>query len=466
MLTLAQVAQATGGRVHPAQAGSVVLEGVATDTRTLVSGTLFVALTGERFDGHDHLPAAAAAGARAALIEAGGRALEANLPLPVVVVDDTRLALGRLARWWRSRFVLPVIAVAGSNGKTTTKEMVAAILRAALGEAAVLATAGNFNNDIGLPLTVLGLREQHRAAVIEIGMNHPGETATLAAIARPTIALITNAQREHQEFMRDVDAVALEHAALIDALPGDGAAVLNADDLHVGLWRQHAGERPVLDYGLGADALVGGRWQELPAGTGLELRLPSGEVHTRLAIPGVHNARNALGAAAAAWLAGCDLPSISRGLSAFRPVRGRMQVKPGLADAVLIDDTYNANPDSVRAAIDVLASRAGRTVLVLGDMGEVGDQGEAFHAEVGAYARARGIGCLQAIGMQSGAACRAFGEGATQFGDMATLVASTRPMLAADCTVLVKGSRFMRMEQVIEALAAQGVPAAQTQAIN
>ncbi len=442
-MTLATAAAILGGELHGAD---VRFSGVSTDSRSISKGDLFVALRGERFDGHDFLPAITAAGAAAALVE---RARAAPAPLPVAAVADTTAALAALAAHWRRRFSIPLIAVAGSNGKTTVKEMIAACLRAGFGEATVLATRGNLNNHIGLPLTLLALRETHRAAVVEIGMNHPGETAQLAEIAAPTIALINNAQREHQEFMHSVADVAYEHASLIRALPEDGVAVINGDDAHAGTWQKAAASRQVRDFGLGAAACVRAQCRPGPSSSVLEVTTPEAQAIFELPLAGEHNARNALGAIAAATAAGVPLAACVDALSRFAAVKGRLQVKAGLRGAILIDDTYNANPDSVRAAIDVLAGMPGRRLLVLGDMGEVGAQGAAFHEEVGAYARQSGIDALYALGDLSLASVRAFGGGARHYQCIEDLLADVGKDLGPRTALLVKGSRFMQMERVV-----------------
>ncbi len=441
MMSLGEAAAALGAEL---QGADVRFSGVSTDTRTLAAGALFVALRGERFDGHGFLQDAASAGAAAALVD---RDYTGNLPLPAAIVNDTRLALGSLARHWRSRFSPALAALAGSNGKTTVKEMLAAILRSHAGEQAVLATAGNLNNDIGVPLTLLRMQAAHRFCAIELGMNHKGEIAYLAAIAQPTVALVNNAQREHLEFMRSVEEVAAENAAVYEALPAAGVAVVNADDAHAGFFRARAGARRVVDFGLESRAAVGGRYRPKALTSELTIRAPDGEAQATLAIPGAHNVRNALAAAAAAHALGIAVRTIAEGLARFRPYSGRLQVKPGRGGATVIDDTYNANPDSVRAAIDVLASCPGPTVLVLGDMGEVGAQGADFHREVGAYAREKGVHRLLALGEATREAVRAFGEGARHFETLEALIAEV-----AGRSVLVKGSRFMRMERVVAAL--------------
>jgi len=440
-MSVREAAQALGGRSSGADSR---FTGVSTDSRTLRAGELFVALRGERFDGHAFVAAASGAGAAAAMVDSryGG-----PCPLPVIVADDTRRALGELARHWRSRFKPVAIGVTGSNGKTTVKEMLASILRRHAGEAAVLATAGNLNNDIGVPLTLLRLREAHRYCAVELGMNHKGEIAQLAAIAQPTVALVNNAQREHLEFMRSVDEVAAENASVYGALPPDGIAVVNADDAHAEFFRKAAGGRAVLDFGLERSAAVSGSYALKPLSSELSIRTARGEAAATLAIPGLHNVRNALAAAACAVCAGVALPAIGEGLSAFRPYAGRLQVKQTAAGLTVIDDTYNANPDSVRAAIDVLASCPGPTVLVLGDMGEVGSRGPEFHREVGAYAREKGISGLLATGEAARGAVEGFGAGARHFGSLEQLIGAV-----SGRTILVKGSRFMRMERVVAAL--------------
>ena len=447
MMSLDEAAMALGGR---ASGGNPVFTGVSSDSRSVKSGELFVALRGEHFDGHAFLGQAKQAGAAAAMVD---RAYAGEFPLPVVVVEDTRLALGALAHHWRLRFSPALIAVAGSNGKTTVKEMLAAILRSHAGTAAVLATAGNLNNDIGLPLTLLRLRAEHRWCAIELGMNHKGEIAYLARIAAPTVGLVNNAQREHLEFMNSVEEVAAENAALFDALPREGVAVINADDAQAPFCRRRAAGRRVVSFAIEAEADVRGVHRLKPLASEVSIRTPSGEAQATLAIPGLHNVRNALAAAACAHAVGIDPQTVARGLTAFRPYTGRLQVKTAAGGATLIDDTYNANPDSVRAAIDVLASCPSPTVLVLGDMGEVGPKGAEFHREVGSYARARGISELLALGQATRHAVDAFGQGGRHFERLEELIPQVKGR-----SILVKGSRFMKMERVVAALtgAAQG----------
>jgi len=446
--------------------GQTEIERVHSDTRTLQAGDLFVALRGDRFDANDFLADAKASGAVAALAERG---LEAA-GLAGIEVPDAKAALGALATAWRRHCHLPVIAVTGSNGKTTVTQMIASILRAWLGNAS-LATEGNYNNDIGVPLTLLRLRQDdahwHRAAVIELGMNHPGEIAPLAAMAQPTVALVNNAQREHQEFLQTVEAAARENGAVIEALGAAGVAVFPAEDACAPIWHRLAGHRGELSFALQGQADVTGRAQWIGAGEevfasggnghwALELHTPAGDAPVSLAVAGQHNVRNALAAATCALAAGAPLAAIVRGLENFRPVKGRSQLGSVMLAGrrvTLIDDSYNANPDSVRAAIDVLAELPGAAWLLLGDMGEVGTQGPEFHREVGAYAAERGVAHLWTAGMAANDAAKAYGNNGRAFETVADLLAALAEAPRVS-TVLVKGSRFMRMEQVIAALSA------------
>jgi UDP-N-acetylmuramoyl-tripeptide--D-alanyl-D-alanine ligase len=448
MMDTPTAAAAMQGR---AMGPAVAFERVATDTRTLQPGDLFVALKGERFDGHDFVADALRQGAVAALVdEAHANAFDGAL----IAVPDTLRALGALAAHWRRRVDLPVVAISGSNGKTSTKEMLAAVFRAAVGSGRVAATSGNLNNEIGVPLTVLTLRAHHRLAVFELGMNHRGETRALAAIVAPTIALVTNAQREHQEFMRSVAEVAEEHADAVAALPPGGVAVVNADDPHAEVWRTAArsARATVATFGLARGADVGGSFELHADRSEIEIRTPEGAFAVTLHVPGRHMVANALAAATAARAAGVTHEAIARGLSAFRPLAGRLVPRTSTHGAVVIDDTYNANPDSVRAAIDVLAAAPGERWLALGDMGEVGEQGPAFHREIGAYARDFGVARLFAAGELAREAAQAFGEGATHYESVDALAAAIETAATRGVTVLVKGSRFMRMERVVAAL--------------
>ncbi|MDA8382515.1 MAG: UDP-N-acetylmuramoyl-tripeptide--D-alanyl-D-alanine ligase [Betaproteobacteria bacterium] len=450
MLSLGETAEALGAR---REGGDARFDRVTTDSRSVIPGDLFVALKGPRFDGHAYLQAAAGQGAVGALIEGG---VPAPVGLPVVRVADTRLALGTLAAHWRARFVLPLVAVTGSNGKTSVKEMLSAIFRAAVALEspaagnAVLATTGNLNNDIGMPLTLLGLGTHHRFAVIEMGMNHPGELAYLTRLAQPVVALINNAQAAHLEGLTSVEAVARAKGEILEGLGDAGIAVLNADDPHVALWRTLAGPRRVLDFGLDAPASVNARYELSEQGSHLELTGELGDASLRLRVPGLHNVRNATAAATAALAAGVPLAAVVAGLEAFAGVRGRLQRREGLNGATLIDDTYNANPESVKAAIQVLALAPGRKILVLGDMGELGADAAALHAGIGLAAREAGIDGLLALGDLSTQAVHAFGRGARHFERIEELLAELELLMAPGVTVLVKGSRFMQMERVVK----------------
>jgi UDP-N-acetylmuramoyl-tripeptide--D-alanyl-D-alanine ligase len=430
--------------------GAAAFDGVVTDSRNVVPGSLFVALRGERFDAHDFLADVAAKGAAAVVAER----IPEGLSVPALIVPDTRLALGEIARHWRRRFILPVIGVTGSNGKTTVKEMIASILSAAFGEENFLATRGNFNNDIGVPLTVFRLAAGHRAAVIELGMNHVGEIAYLASIAQPTVGLVNNAQREHQEFMQSVQAVAEENGAVIRALPESGVAVFPADDPFASLWLGYAretGQRQTVTFGLSADADVTGRYSPSQSGSELVLIMQDREFPVTLTTIGLHNVRNALAAASCCHAIGVEPDAIVRGLESFASVNGRLQRKTAPNGAVIIDDTYNANPDSVLAAIDVLAQAASPRILILGDMGEVGQQGRRFHEEAGEYAKKRGIDHVYTMGQLARHASDTFGN-ADHADDLATLMKLLEKTITPAATVLVKGSRFMKMERVVHEL--------------
>jgi UDP-N-acetylmuramoyl-tripeptide--D-alanyl-D-alanine ligase len=415
-----------------------------------------VALAGERFDGHDFVHAALSQGAAAAMIAADR--VDVVDEGALIAVADPLAALGALASHWRARFDIPLAIVVGSNGKTTVKEMTASILRAHYGMEEVLATEGNLNNAIGLPLTLLRLSDRARAAVIELGMNHRGETRELAAIAQPTIAVVNNAQREHQEFMESVDEVAAEHADAVLALRPGGVAILNADDAHLATWRdaaRRAGAQ-VSTFALAASANVKAKADLRFDRSLLAIATPQGGCDVTLSVPGAHMARNALAATAAALAAGAGLDAVKGGLEGFRAVAGRLVARHAMHGALVLDDSYNANPDSMRAAIDVLAAAPGAPCLVMGDMGEVGGQGPAFHREIGAYARERGVARLYAMGTLAREAVAAFGEGARHFEAVEALIAAVSRDAYAGTTMLVKGSRFMRMERVVAALVGGG----------
>ncbi len=433
---------------------------VHTDSRSLLPGDLFVALRGDHFDAHQFLPQATAAGAVAALAQQG----LAEAGLPGVEVPDSRRALGELATLWRAQFQLPLIAVTGSNGKTTVTQMLASILRAAVGGEGddALATQGNLNNDIGVPQTLLRLRPHHQLAVVELGMNHPGEIEVLAAMAQPTVALVNNAQREHQEFMGTVEAVARENGMAIAALPVDGMAVFPCDDAYTSVWQAQAGERRTLtfsDSDPAADVKAQAQW--LGLAWQVQVHTPLGQAEFQLRLAGRHNVRNALAACACALAAGVSLAAVVKGLEAFEAVQGRSRAfalrAPG-GDLTVVDDSYNANPDSVLAAINVLAGLPQPRTLVLGDMGEVGDQALAFHTEVLRHALDSGLDTVLCTGSHMADALGELRRDLPQAArirhapDMAALMLLALGAAAAGGSTLVKGSRFMKMERVVQAL--------------
>jgi UDP-N-acetylmuramoyl-tripeptide--D-alanyl-D-alanine ligase len=428
---------------------------VNTDSRSCQAGDLFVALKGERFDANDFLPQVSASGATAALAHHGLEAAK----LAGLQVADTRIALGQLAKGWRSQFHLPVIAVTGSNGKTTVTQMIASILRSGFGDDA-LATQGNLNNDIGVPQTLLRMRAHHRCAVVELGMNHPGEIAGLADMTQATVALVNNAQREHLEHMATVEAVAQENGEAIKALPANGVAVFPAYDEYSPLWKDLAGKRACMRFSMTDNTAEKAEVQLLKADWlsdhwAVEAQTPAGVLRTQLHIAGRHNVCNALAATACALAAGVSLRIIEQGLNSFEPVKGRSRafdVQCQGRHITVVDDTYNANPDSVRAALDVLAELPAPRLLVLGDMGEVGTQGPEFHQEVGLYAAHLGLEhvlCLGDLAAHTATACGANAHHMTDIDALNQRVIQQLPQLGS---VLVKGSRFMKMERVIEAI--------------
>ena len=445
MLDLETAARALGAaRVGP----NATFDGVTTDSRRIQPADLFVALRGERFDGHAFVNVALSSGAAAALVEQSAALKTGDASL--ILVRDTREALGRLAAFWRARFTLPLVAVTGSNGKTTVKEMLAAMLRAAVGQNAVLATAGNLNNDIGVPLMLLRLRERHRYAVIEMGMNHVGEIGYLTELARPTVALVTNAGVAHIGEVGSREAIAWAKGEIYAGLGETGVALINADDEFAPLWRDLNRGRKVIEFGIERPAAVSAQYELSALGGLMSISTPGSAYVARLQVPGLHNVRNALAAAAAAYALGVAPAEAAAGLTTYAGTKGRLQYKPARGGAALIDDTYNANPDSVKAAIAVLAAATGKRILVLGDMGELGEAGPALHTEAGEQARRAGIDHLLTLGELSEGAARAFGPGAKHFRELEDLCAALEPLLGRDTTVLVKGSRFMRMERVAE----------------
>lgn len=418
------------------------VESITTDTRALGAGQLFVALTGPRFDGHDFIVNAETAQAAGVMVTR-----EVATSVPQILVDDTLKGLQRLATAWRSRLKLPVIALTGSNGKTTVKEMIAAILAR---EGQVLATKGNLNNHIGVPLTLLSIRDHHRCAVVEMGANHPGEIAALTAIARPDIALITNAAAAHLEGFGSVEGVARAKGEIFQGLHEGAIAIINADDVYADYWRRLVSGRKCLTFGLDQAADVRGRREN----GSLQILTPAGEFEVRLPLPGQHNARNALAAVAVAIAANIGVVSIKSGLESVTQVHGRLVMRRGKRDARLLDDSYNANPDSLAAALEVLAAQPHERWLVLGDMAELGADGEVMHAKAGELARSSGVARLYAFGPLSQAAAAAFGAGAAHFKTHPALIRALGAEMHAGVSLLIKGSRSMRMEKVVEALLA------------
>lgn len=445
--TLAAVARETNGRLVGPDAA---FGPVTTDSRASSAGALFVAIRGERFDGNEFVGDAHAAGATGALVSRLARS-----PLPQVLVADTRLAFGAMAHGWRASFGVPVVAVTGSSGKTTVKELIAGILGVSR---RVCVTQGNLNNDLGVPLTLMRLNEQHDVLVAELGANHVGEIDYLARVAAPTVGVITNAAAAHLEGFGSLEGVAAAKGELLTHLPQDGTAVLNADDPFFDAWRARSSAGRVVSFGFaqGADCRVAGEPRYHDAGTAFTMRLPGGgHVEIELPLLGVRNVANALAAAAAAQAAGASAADIAAGLAHASAVRGRLRPLAGKRGAVIVDDSYNANPGSVRAALDYLGTRGGTRILVLGDMAELGPQGPQLHASVGAYANGR-CDRLIAIGELAAGAADAFAGTAARFADLDAARAALEPELGPDVTVLVKGSRVMGLERLVEALAMEG----------
>jgi len=439
-----------------AQSRDLVFDGVSTDSRSVAAGALFVALRGEVFDAHSFLPQVAEKGVAAVVVEELPEGFAASTGIAAIVVPDTLVALGQIANYWRRQFGMPVIGVTGSNGKTTVKEMISAILAAAHGEEGRLATRGNLNNEIGVPLTLFRMAAQHQAAVIEMGMNHPGEIGRLALIAGANVAMVNNAQREHQEFMHTVEAVARENGSVLAALPKDGVAVFPHGDEFTPVWEELSAGRRMLRFGLSKDAEVSCTFRASDFENQMFITICESEADTqqffvRLQAAGEHNVRNALAAVACTYAAGVSIEKIKLGLDTFAPVSGRLQKKQAVNGAVVIDDTYNANPDSVRAAIDVLSKATAPRVLVLGDMGEVGTQGREFHEEIGAYAQEKGIETVLVTG-ELAAHMQTQGAQVRHFENFGDLLSAVEAAVSPDATVLIKGSRFMKMERVVQHL--------------
>lgn len=451
MRTTGETARALGGTLIGADVRYAV---VSTDSRTLGPGALFVALRGPNFDGALFAAAAAARGAVGAVVDR-----QVDAPIPQILVPDALRALQQLGTAWRAQFDLPIVAVAGSNGKTTVKEMIASIL-ARMG--ACMATHGNLNNHIGVPLTLMRLEAAHRSAVVEMGANRLGDVAELVRLARPTVGLITNAGAEHLEGFGSLDGVAQGEGEMVAGLEPEATAIINADDAYAGYWRGVARARSILSFGVHGDG-AGTRAdftavnvaQSIERGaflTRFTLRSPAGERPIALQAGGTHNVANALAAAAAASAAGASLEQIEAGLADFRPVAGRLQLKPGPHDSWIIDDTYNANPSSVRAGLEVLRALQGTTWLVLADMAELGEHTADSHAHMGSYARDCGVKRLFAMGPQSSRAVETFGAGGEWFADADSLIRRLQSEVTPGVTVLIKGSRVNRLERVVRAL--------------
>ncbi len=426
----------------------MVFNGVGTDTRSLEKGDLFFALRGPRFDGHLFLEEALGAGAAGAVVSR-----DIDTVLPVIQVDDTRVALGSLASFWRQQFDFPVIAVTGSNGKTTVKNMIASILSQS---AKGWATAGNLNNDIGVPLTLLKLRQQHKFAVVEMGMNHRGEIAYLSGLAKPTVAVITNAAHAHLEGLGSVEQVARSKGEIFGGLQDDGIAVINADDPYHRLWRDLAGTRQVMTFALENSADVTAEYQTTDSGSLISIKTKEGDIEMRLPLLGKHNVMNAVTAATASLAGGTDLGDIRKGLEKLTAIAGRLEIKTGINGARILDDTYNANPDSVSAGLEVLREANGEKILVLGDMAELGEASEDIHRRVGELARRVGVHRLFAVGPLSRHAAAAFGKGGRHVEGHEEAIDALLDVLHSDMTVLVKGSRSMHMEKVVKGIAKGG----------
>ncbi len=434
---LTVIADWTGGRL---QGDSVSVSGMIHDSRLVQPGMLFVALTGERVDGHDYLDAAAERGATAALVT---RAVDHALPQ--VIVEDAVLAMGRIAAGLRRRLDVTVVGITGSNGKTTVKEMITAILGST---APTLATAGNYNNEIGLPLTLARLTPEHRFAVLEMGAGKPGDIAYLAELAAPDVAVVTNAGPAHLERLGSVEGVARVKGALFEALKADGVAVINADDAYAGLWEGMAGHCRRLRFGLNEGADIRGQ----AVNGSVRIDTPAGSIETALALPGQHNLMNALAATAVAVALDIPLARIGQALAGLRSLPGRLHLHQHASGWRLIDDTYNANPASLYAGLQVLTGLEGEPWLVLGDMAELGPDSAKLHREMGLNAADLGVKRLFAVGPASAASVASFGPGAQHFETHAALQAALKAAMHGRVNCLVKGSRSMAMERVVNAL--------------
>jgi len=437
----------------------VCFTGCSTDTRTLKDKELFIALHGENFNGHDYLDKAKISGASAVLVEEKYDEASSSTDSysgPSIVVNNTRQAMGELAKSWRTGFSIPLVAITGSNGKTTVKEMVTGILSC---KASVLATQGNLNNDIGVPLTLFGLGEEHQYAVIEMGANHPGEIDWLSHIAQPTVATITQCAPAHLEGFGSIEGVAHAKSEIFNGLLEDGVAVINGDDDFAELWLEKSDHSNQLTFGLDSGNEVTAESIRIEEDkSSFQMITPVGNMELTLNLPGRHNIMNALEAAACAISLGISLTTIKQGLESISAVKGRLQIKSGLKQCRIIDDTYNANPASLDAALKVLEKFPGRHWLVIGDMGELGDDAEALHARAGEISKASGVERLYALGELTRASTESFGEGAQHIDSHKQLAELLREEVAADVTVLIKGSRAMGMEYLVDALGVDGLP--------
>ncbi|MCF6256714.1 MAG: UDP-N-acetylmuramoyl-tripeptide--D-alanyl-D-alanine ligase [Gammaproteobacteria bacterium] len=423
--------------------------GISTDTREVVPGQLFVALSGPHFDGHDFVAYAVQKGAVAVVV-----AQPVDISVPQIIVSDPQRAYAQLAANWRQQFAIPLIAVTGSNGKTTVKEMLAAIMSC---KGSVLATQANFNNEVGVPRTLLGLRAEHVAAVVEEGASGPGDIAYLTAFVQPTVAIVTNAAGAHLEGFGSVDVVAKTKGEIFENLPANGVAIINADDAFAGLWQKQAEPRSMVRFSLSAESDVDAEVRgTLTADGSLQMVTPAGEVQVSLPLEGRHNAANALAATAAALAAGASIADVKTGLESMQTVPGRLQRKAGIRGAQIIDDTYNANPASLHAALDVLTQCHGDRYLALGDMAELGEKAEEYHQQAGQQARKAGVSRLYAVGECSQYAAQAFGQHGQHFAAQDELISCLQDDLHKDVTLLVKGSRSAHMENVVAALSVAG----------
>jgi UDP-N-acetylmuramoyl-tripeptide--D-alanyl-D-alanine ligase len=444
MMRLSELAQVLGASML---GEDVTFASVGIDSRNIQAGQLFVAILGEHFDGNDFVHDSVQQGAVAALVSKPVQGVSALL------VEDTRLALGKMAAHWIQQFNLPVIALTGSNGKTTVKEMLASILVAHTGNADwVLATQGNLNNDLGMPLTALRLRQQHRYAVLEMGMNHPGEIHYMSLLARPDVALVNNVGAAHIGLLGSLQAIADAKGEIFDGLKANGIAVINADDAFAPQWLKQTVAHQQMTFALHHDADVTAKFELQSGASQIQLHTPQGNIDVRLPIAGAHNVANALAATALALAVQVPLTAIAQGLQAYSGIAGRLRYLAGINGVTLIDDSYNANPTSMRAAIDVLVQQPDQRWMVMGDMAELGDMAADMHADIGAYAKQQGVDRLFTLGALSAHASAAFGQGASHFHDIKDLLTALQSQVQAGDSILIKGSRSAKMERVTQAM--------------